>query len=241
MNRGVAGLMICATALLASQQLAAQDASDSAAYRALTQTPVGAFSPWSSTAIAGRRGAGLALHARYGVQSFRSNDYVHNVGAGVDLPLANGRLGVTFGRYNPTCPRDDCPGHYMVSLSLDQNLAAVALGRSEHAASLDIGLQGAVGYARPEGTLLSGSAVVPFALVPRREGLRFFPFVAPGGGVGLTHQADDTDAGMLPLLAMGVSALGAGDRLGVTAGVTRAFLRGGNWVAGVNVGWALHR
>jgi hypothetical protein len=42
------------------------------------------------------------------------------------------------------------------------------------------------------------------------------------------------------MLTMGVGLLGFTDRLGITAGASRVFLRGGNWVAGINLGWALH-
>lgn len=226
---------------LTTPPLSAQDASDSAAYRALTQTPVAGFSPRLGPAISGHRGQGAALYARYGLMSFRSNDYIHNFGAGLDLPVARGRLGATVGRYGPTCPRDDCPGHLMVSLDGSQLLTGIALGRRDDAATLAIGLDVSAGYARPNSTsLVSGAALVTFALVPNGAGVRLLPFVAPGVGVGLIHENHDTDAGMLPMLTMGVGLLGFTDRLGITAGASRVFLRGGNWVAGINLGWALH-
>jgi hypothetical protein len=241
MIRGALGPPMALLVILwTTPPLAAQDASDSAAYRALTQTPVAAFSPTLGAAIMGHRGQGVALYARYGLMSFRSNDYIHNFGAGLDLPLAQGRLGLTVGHYGPTCPRDDCPGHLTVSVDGSQPLTGVALGREDNAATLAVGLDVSAGYARPSSTsLVSGAALVTFALVPNRPGVRLLPFVAPGVGVGLTHEDDDTDAGMLPMLTMGVGLLGFTDRLGISAGASRVFLRGGNWVVGLNVGWAL--
>ena len=239
----IRGALGAAMAILASSivppPLVAQDASDSAAYQALTQTPVAAFSPSLGTAITGQRGRGVSLHGRYGLMSFRSNDYIHNLGVSFDFPLARGRFGLTVGRYGPTCPGDDCPGHFMASVHGSQLLTGVALGRKDDAATLTIGLDVSAGYARPRSTNLgSGAALVTFALVPKGPGVRLLPFVGPGVGVGLTHQNHDTDAGMLPMLAIGVGLLGFEDRLRVSAGASRVFLRGGNWVAGVNVGWA---
>jgi hypothetical protein len=218
----------------------AQDASDSAAYRALTQTPVGAFTLPLGAAITGQRGAGPAFYGRYGLMSFRTNDYIHNFGGAVDAPLARGRLGLTVGHYGPTCPRDDCPGHLMISVDASQSLATVSLGRRDHSASLNVGLDASAGYARPNRTtLVSGDAQVTFAMVPQGPGVRLLPYLAPGVGVGLTHENRNTDAGMLPMLSLGVGLLGFDDRLGITAGASRVFLHGGNWVAGVNVGWAV--
>jgi hypothetical protein len=225
--------------LLRGVPVAAQDASDSVAYRALTQTPLGAFSPRLDAAITARRGGGPALYTRYGLQSFRSNDYVHNFAGSLDVSFASGRVGVTVGRYGPTCARNDCPGHLMASLDVSQSLTTVSLGRRENAASLNVGLEGAVGFAHPGATLFSGAALLPFALVPDRHTVRLLPFVAPGVGVGLIHSDGDTDAGMLPLLSMGVGLLAFDDRLGLTAGASRVLLRAGNWVAGVNLGWVL--
>jgi hypothetical protein len=236
------GTALALSFLLRPGRVVGQDASDSAAYRALTQTPVGAFAPRLGPAVSGERGRGAALSARYGLMSFRSNDYIHNFGLGFDAPLARGRLGVAAGHYGPACPRDDCPGHFMVSVDAGQSLAAIALGRRDNAANLTVGLDASVGYARPDATtLVSGGALVTFAMVPQGRGARLLPYIAPGVGVGLTHQDGDTDAGMLPMLALGVGFLGADDRLGVSAGATRVFLRGGNWVAGVSVGWAVNK
>jgi hypothetical protein len=241
MLRGLAGPLLAISLSLLPPSAAAQDASDSAAYRALTQTPPGAFALSLGPAITGRRGTGPTISGRYGLMSFRSNDYIHNFGLGVDGPVARGRLGLTIGRYGPTCPRDDCPGHLMAAVAASQPLAAVTVGRTDNSAALNIGLDASAGYARPRSTgLLSGAALVTFALVPRPSGVRLLPYIAPGVGVGLTHVSSNTDAGMLPMLDLGVGLLAFGDRLGVSAGARRVFLSGGNWVAGLSAGWTLH-
>jgi hypothetical protein len=240
MSRRAACLATC-LCLLGAGGLAAQDASDSAAYRALTQTPLGAFTPALGAVVTMPRGAGPSVTARYGLQSFRESDYIHNFGGTAEVGVATGRLAVTLGRYNPQCPKNDCPGHLTLSAGYRQGLAIVALGRAANAAGLDIGLDVAAGYARPRPTLVSGSARMTFAFVPQGHGFRLFPYLTPGVGVGLTDQRGDTDAGMLPLLDIGVGLLAAGDHLAATAGASRVFMRDGNWVAGINLGWTFRR
>src|SRR5690349_13551340 len=88
MLRGLAGPLLAVSLWLLPRSAAAQDASDSAAYRALTQTPPAAFALSLGPAITGRRGSGPAVSGRYGLMSFRTNDYIHNFGLGVDGPVA---------------------------------------------------------------------------------------------------------------------------------------------------------
>jgi hypothetical protein len=45
----------------------------------------------------------------------------------------------------------------------------------------------------------------------------------------------------LPTFATGVGLLAFDDQVGIIAGVNRAFMRGGNWLAGVSITWNLHR
>jgi hypothetical protein len=214
--------------------LQAQDVSDSTAYRALTQTPLEAFGPVIGPALVGGRMPGLTIHGRYGLMSFRTSDFIHNVGVSGDLPLMSGRLGITAGYYGPSCHLNDCPGHFMASMDFEQSLLSVALGRPEQSGSLNLGLVVGAGLGFPDGpSLLSGAASLPITLVPHMTSARIFPFISPGLGVGLSGG----EAGMLPTFATGVGFLGFEDRLGVIAGVNRAFLRDGNWLAGVSITW----
>jgi len=172
--------------------------------------------------------------------SFRSRDFVHNFGVGADLPLAAGRLGITLGRYGPSCSGNDCPGHFIASLEFEQGLLSAALGRPDHSGSLNLGISAGLGFGSPsDANMFAASASLPVTLVPRMGSTRIFPFVAPGIGFGLVDGDAGSDAGMLPTVALGVGLLTFGDRLGVVAGIDRVFLTGGNWLAGVSLRWSL--
>jgi hypothetical protein len=235
-HRSLAISLLLAAAL--DGPLPAQDQSDSTAYQALTGTPLVAFAPVVGIAVTAEGAKGLAFHGRYSIISFRSEDVIHSVGIGAEVPLAAGRLAVTAGYYAPSCSADDCPGHPMASLEFQQNLASVAMGRSAHSASLNLGVQVGAGIAAPgDSSLISGLASIPVALVPHGPSTRIFPFVAPGIGLGIVTQDSGTEAGMLPTLAGGIGLLALDDRLGLLAGVNRAFMRGGNWLAGISLSW----
>jgi hypothetical protein len=183
-----------------------------------------------------------SIHIRYGIMSFRSRDFVHNLGVGLGAPLAAGHVAVTAGVYNPVCSAAGCGGHFMAAIEFEQNLVSLALGRPDESGNLDLSLMTGMGLGTPsDTTMLSGSAAVFASVAPRVSGTRLYPFVGTGLGFGLTNDDSGTDAGMLPLLSAGAGLLTSDDRLGVTAGVHRAFLRGGNWLAGVNFRLGLSR
>jgi hypothetical protein len=239
---GARGLLLLLLAVGPPGALAAQDESDSTAYRALTESPLNAFSPVLGPSLIPRRRSGVALHARYGLMSFRSEDFIHNFGVGADLPVAAGRLGITAGYYGPACSQHDCPGHFMASAEFEQGLASVALGRPDQSGSLNVGIRVGLGLGVPEdATLVSGILSVPVALVPRSQSTRIFPFLAPGVGVGVVDRESGTDAGMLPMFSAGVGLVAVEERVGVLAGINRAFLKGGNWLAGVSLTWHFDR
>jgi hypothetical protein len=241
-GRATVAALVGVMLLLGPRALLAQDASDSTAYRALTQTPLKALAPALGVGLSGRRGSGVSLSGRYGLMSLRSHDFVHSFGIGVDLPVAAGRLGITAGYYGPSCSNDDCPGHFMASAEFSQALVSVALGRADQSGSLNLGLTAGLGVGTPkDATLLSGEASIPIALIPRMGSTRIFPFVAPGVGVGLIDSEPETDAGLLPTFAAGVGLLTAEDRVGLLAGISRVFLKGGNWLAGVSLTWNFGR
>lgn len=242
MGRATVAALVGVTLVLGPRALIAQDASDSTAYRTLTQTPLKALAPALGVGFSGRRGSGVSLSGRYGLMSLRSHDFVHSFGIGADLPVAAGRLGITAGYYGPSCSSDDCPGHFMASAEFSQALVSVALGRTDQSGSLNLGLTAGVGVGTPkDATLLSGEASIPFALIPRMGSTRVFPFVAPGVGVGLIDSETETDAGLLPTFAAGVGLLTSEDRIGLLAGISRVFLKGGNWLAGVSLTWNFGR
>lgn len=243
MSRARRALLVVLVLTHAACDVRAQDQDDSTAYRALTQTPLQAFSPLPGAALASDRNLGASVQVRYGLMSFRSRDFIHNFGLGASVPVAAGQLSITAGVYNPTCPRDDCPDHFMASLEFEQNLVGVAFGRPEQSGHFNLGLTTGVGLGIPEGTaLFSASASLRLSVVPRFSGTRIYPFLSPGVGFGLAEgSGPGVDGGMLPILGGGVGLLTRDDRVGVTAGISRVFLSGGNWLAGVNVSVNLKR
>lgn len=226
------GLVMCVG--LAGRGIAAQDASDSAAYRALTQTPAGALTPLFDASITGQRARSVAVHVRYGIMSFDSHEYTHDFGLSVVIPVGSASLSATGGYYFPNCTDNACHSHIMGSLGLDQNLVAIGLGRgSDHeSATFDIGLSAQVGFANPsDTTLVSGAISLPVSLVPAPRGLRLVPYVSPGVGVGVVHPDGGTEAGLQFMFNAGVGLLARGFTANVA--LSRVFLPDGNWLVGV--------
>lgn len=220
----------------------AQDASDSAAYRALTQTPVAAVPLALPASMTGMAGGHLGVAARYGLVSFATSDYVHNVVIGGDVRLGSGRLGVAAGVYHPTCDEPRCASHFMAEVSFSERLVGVAMGRDSSSATLNIGVDVSAGVGTPDdGTLFATGQRLPITLVPSTRGVRLVPYVEPGFGTGLVRANGDTDAGLRAMFGAGVAALGLVDGLSVSAGVHRVFMRDGNWLAGLALSYTRAR
>ena len=218
--------------------LHAQDPSDSAGYRALTQTPLAAFVPGPTASLTGIHRSGPALQLRYGLVSYGDNTFTHSFGLGGDVAVGSGRLGIMGGDYHPACGNDTCPGHFMAALTYSDNLLGATLGRPGSRATINVGLDLGVGYGAPhDGTLLAASASMPIALVPAGRAVRFFSFVAPGLGGGSAPVNGRTEQGLRARFSAGVGVLLLDEHLGAIVGVDRVFLRGGNWVAGVGLTW----
>ena len=229
---GLAGFAACAVLLCPSAR--AQDASDSAAYRALTQTPAGALGPLFDVSVTGERAQKVSVHVRYGLMSFDSHEYTHDFGLSVVVPVGGVSLSATGGYYWPNCTDNACDSHVMGALGLAENLVAIPTGRGDQRATFDIGLTAQVGFANPhDTTLVSGSVSLPVSLVPAPRGLRLVPYVAPGVGVGLVKPDSGTEAGLQFQFAAGVGLL-ARDFTANLA-LSRVFLKGGNWLVGVGL------
>lgn len=232
--------MRTATVLLAAlafgclvRPAAAQDPSDSATYLALTRTPLEALPAALDAGITGEQARGVSLRARYGIMSFDTHEYIHNFGLGLDFPVGQSTIGLTAGYHWNRC-NGTCTSHFMASASLSRNLLDDALGAGDHAASLAVGLQTGVGFARPgDTTVVSGKIAVPVALVPASGTLRFVPYVSPGLGLGLARQNSSTEAGLLFVLGGGLGVITPGN-FRASVGVSRAFMKGGNWLVGVD-------
>lgn len=237
MHRLPRGILIALASVIALTPLRAQDASDSAGYRALTQTPLAAFVPGPTVSLTGSRLRGPALQFRYGLVSNSDTTFTHSFGLGADIAAGPGRLGVMAGYYHPACGKGVCPSHFMAAVTYSDNLLGAALGRPESRASINVGLDLGVGYGAPDdGTLLAASASMPIALVPGGRA-RLFPFIAPGIGGGSAPVNGRTEQGLRARFSAGVGMLLFDDRLGATVGVDRVFLKDGNWVAGIGLAW----
>ncbi len=230
--RRLLGLAVCAAVVCPAAQ--GQDSSDSAAYRALTQTPAGALAPLFDVSVTGDRARSTTVVARYGIMSFDSHEYTHDFGLSVVVPVGSASVSATGGYYWPNCTDNACNSHIMASVGLAQNLVAIPTGRGDKRATFDIGLTTQLGYARPsDTTLVSGSVSLPVSLVPSPRGLRLVPYVAPGVGVGLVSPDSGTEAGLQFMLAAGVGMLARGFTANVA--LSRVFLKGGNWLVGVGI------
>ncbi|HEY9426254.1 MAG TPA: hypothetical protein VIR34_03805 [Gemmatimonadaceae bacterium] len=233
LRSSIPGLVLALTAgLCITRQATAQDASDSAAYRALTQTPPGALPMSMDVAVTGLRDrTGIAL--RYGIMSFDNREYVHNLGVGLTIPVGSGSFGVTGGYYWPDC-NGRCTGHAMFGARYSQNLVRIQLGSGEGSGSLNVGSGWEIGYARQNATLASGRLSIPISLVPARRSVTVIPYIAPGVGGGLVHDDSGTEVGLLFTFGAGI---GVRTSRGFTAyaGINRAFMSTGNWLAGVGI------
>jgi hypothetical protein len=219
----------------------AQDASDSAAYRALTQTPLAALANPLGVSILGPEIGRWDLHARYGIMSIGDGDeYVHSFGIGGDVKLGDGRIGLTVGAWLPDCDEADCPGHFMAELSFGERLLQAALGRPSGTASLNVGIDAGAAIGTPDdATLFASSASLPISLVTASSGLRLVPYLAPGLGTGLVRpDGQETEAGLRAMFSAGVGVVGLGGGISANAGVQRVFMRDGNWLASVGISYA---
>jgi len=213
----------------------AQDASDSAAYRALTQTPSAALPSPFDVGITGEAPRGVGVRVRYGIMSFDTHEYTHDFGVGVEIPIGRASLSLTGGYYWPNCTDSACHSHVMAGVGLSQSLVAIPLGQSDDRGSFTVGLLTEAGFARPgDTTLVAGEASLPLGLVPSKRNLRFVPYVSPGVGVGLVRDGSGTEAGLQFTFNAGVGLLTAGG-FAANVGISRVFLSGGNWLVGVGL------
>ena len=227
-------LLILLSATL-SGVVSAQDASDSAAYRALTQTPLAGLIAPNGPAVSGEP-ARWGWHGQYGLRSLDDHEYIHTAGAGIDLPVGRGRISFTAGAYLPNCSSGECPGHFMASAGFAERIVGIALGRDTSSATLNIATQLELGLGFPSGaTLFAAAATIPVALVPSGEGLRLLPYLAPGLGSGLVSENGETEAGLRGQIGAGVSAVGLIKGFTLTTGIERVLLQDGNWLVGLSL------
>ena len=185
----------------------AQDDGDIAAWSAMMLTPYGALPPlvtplMFATVDGDDQGGGF--EARYGRWSFdEGEDEAWNIfGAG-------GRAGpFGFGFGYGKC--GDCTdGVFMANVEFESDLVRSAIGASEAASTLVIGLRPSLGFAKPggdsRGNAFTAAVDVPFTYnAPAGGGSRLALFIAPGYGFGRISEQGESDSGTRASLAAGV-------------------------------------
>lgn len=183
--------------------------SETAAFLALSVTPVGAFPDIIMPGSTSRQPIGFRFHLGHvdedGDISRRS------FGAGVDIPAGNATLGFTAGVQDFACPDEedygfvvltyDCKKSFMGGASFGMPLVTSAMG--DQGATVGLGLQATVGYGTgddligltmDDGTTtesfsasvsgLSATLGVPLSLVAKSGGISVVPHLTPRFGWG---------------------------------------------------------
>ena len=214
---------------LVAERARAQNDGDVAAYFALILTPVGGFAPLASVAQPEGGTGGISL--RYGRLSYEDDDATHMFGVSGGARAGSGRLGFTGGV--ATC--DGCDA--VIMLGADWTTPLVR--RTSPSGTLGVGLTTGIGAGIPtaegaDGIALSLSLGLPLSLVAGNpQGLRAVPFVTPGIGFGILT-GDDGESGVRPMLGGGIGIIAA-NGLGLSAGVQKVFLEGGEAVFGLTL------
>jgi hypothetical protein len=234
-------IVLSACALLTftvAAPVAAQSDQDVVAYFTLIGTPRGGLPPSLSPSMLGRSMTNPDLAVRYGHISTAGTDF-NNFGATLGIPAGpKAMIGITAGAESPRC--DGCKTHFIAGAGAEGRLASTMLGTGTDAAQLNIGLNGELGFGKPEGvTLISLSAGLPIALVSTGTSFRIAPFVTPGLGWG--RESDDAGSmnGTRLMLGGGVALEGTTSPIGVNFGFQKVFINGGDTMFGINVRFAL--
>jgi hypothetical protein len=208
----------------------AQSEGDVAAYLALTVTPTGAFAPVARAAWLEEAG-GNALSLRYGRLSYEADETIHNLGISGDFGAGRARVGLTAGAV--TCSACDAV------LMFGADVTTPLVRRVSSDATFGVGFAAAAGAGIPtaegaDGVALSGSLGLPLILIAGApNGLRAIPYITPAVGFG-TLTGEGGASGVRPMLAGGIGVVAA-NGIGVSAGVQKVFIDGGEAVLGLSL------
>jgi hypothetical protein len=227
MRRAFLLVSILPAALLA-RSTQAQSEGDAAAYLALTLTPIGAFAPVARASwLDGSASGAFAL--RYGRLSYDDDDAIHNIGVGGDFGAGPGRLGITAGAV--TCSGCDA----ILILGADWTTSLVRRASTEQPIGVGMTIAGGAGIPTAEGAdgmALSASVGLPMTMVAGNPtGFRVIPYVTPAIGFG-TLTGEGGASGVRPMLAGGIGLLAA-NGVGLSAGLQKVFMEGGEAVLGL--------
>jgi hypothetical protein len=225
-----AGVIPCA--------LAAQSASDRAAWNALILSPIGALAPLARDA--GDDGSESNVWLRYGRWRYDVDDAIHNnTGVTVfrELPFASSELSITGAYLSLSCAA--CPSWVSGGVGLQSSLWQHG-SREEGSAS--VGLRTDVGGAHYRGESQTSAASAASALIVS-VGRPFFreshlsATVSPGFGMGRIALIDGIHNGARPTLGAAL-AWTFKSGLALNIGMQRIVIAGGPTQLGAGLGWS---
>ena len=216
--------------------LSAQSDDAIVAYFALIETPPGALPTRLSAPMLNRQMTSTDVSLRYGYVSL-SGASLHTIGLTLGIPAGTKTaFGVTAGYQGVSCEGGDCKGHFVASANAEGRLSSSPLGTGNDAPNLNIGLNGELGFGKPEGgTLLSATVGVPFALVSGSPTLRIAPYLTPAIGFGHASGGGESRSGARILLGGGVSFNNLQNGIGINLGFQKVFIDSGDTMLGISV------
>ena len=219
--------------------VAAQSASDRAAWDALILSPIGALAPLSRDPVDGdARQSNVWL--RYGRWRYDVDDAIHNnTGLTVfrQLPFASSELSITGAYLSLSCAT--CPSWISGGVGLQSTLWQTG-ALDERSGS--VGLRADVGGAHYRGTSqttaasAAGAVVLGFG-VPLIGKSHLSATVSPGIGVGRIALVDGIQTGVRPTLGASLAWIHSSG-LTVNLGMQRIVIAGGPTQVGAGIGWS---
>lgn len=220
----------------------AQSSGDVAAYFALSTTPLGGLPPVLSNLMLELPSSVAQFNFRYGRLSEDGGVAFNNFALGADL-ITGSRVALngTLGMSSPSCPSgSDCKSHFMVSGGAEGRLIATPIGDSPNGARFTLGVDGALGYGKPEdANLLSLTFGVPVAIVATSGNYKIAPSIVPGIGYGrLSPSGADAESSTLPTLGAALAIMSTTNGFGANIGLHKTFVDNGKMVFGFSLTYA---
>jgi hypothetical protein len=237
-----ASAVVAAVILFAAPgSVQAQSESDIAAYSALIGTPLGGLPPVLSNLMLELPSSVAQFNFRYGRISEDGGFALNNFALGADL-ITGSRVALngTLGMAAPSCPSGaDCKSHFMVSGGAEGRLIATPIGDSPNGARFTLGVNGALGYGKPEDVnLLSLTFGVPVAIVATSGNYKIAPSLVPGIGYGRISADAGSESGTLPTLGAALAIMSTTNGFGANIGLHKTFVDNGKMVFGFGLTYA---
>jgi hypothetical protein len=254
-----AGLLALGAAHAAGAQTYQDDEGSSAdaaaAYAALASTPLGGSAP---IIVGPLMGAHPAFGWRLQYAQFGSSDLRwRNIVAGIDVPVGASVLGLKAGWNAASCSDftesflGDCKGNFLASADWTSRLAHVPMGVAPGSAEFALGLQGAVGYAKPrvadiitenniEMSSWAASVGVPAAITAPAGSVKIVPYLTPAIGWGrlsASYSGESESYSDIRFLLGGGLHLEFQGGLGLDFGLQKVFIDGGETTFGGGLSW----